>query len=71
MSTKLMIAMEDSVLMIESSRTGWKKIHECLKGTYPQCIISLVQNMVKERRNRAMNKGPLLLRCTFLANTFV
>src|ERR671932_201229 len=38
MSTKLMIAMEDSVIMIESSKTGWKKIHESLKGTHPQCI---------------------------------
>jgi hypothetical protein len=38
MSTKLMIAMEDSVLTFESSKTGWKKIHESLKGTHPQCI---------------------------------
>jgi photosystem II stability/assembly factor-like uncharacterized protein len=33
-----MIAMEDSVIMIESSKTGWKKIHESLKGTHPQCV---------------------------------
>jgi photosystem II stability/assembly factor-like uncharacterized protein len=33
-----MIAMEDSVIMIESSKTSWKKIHESLKGTHPQCI---------------------------------
>jgi len=33
-----MIAMEDSVIMIESSKTGWKKVHESLKGTYPQCV---------------------------------
>ncbi|HZI70010.1 MAG TPA: hypothetical protein VFD60_02505 [Nitrososphaeraceae archaeon] len=38
MSTKLMIAMEDSVIMIESSKTGWKKTYETLKGTRPQCI---------------------------------
>jgi photosystem II stability/assembly factor-like uncharacterized protein len=38
MSTKLMIAMEDSVIMIESSKTGWKKTYESLKGTDPQCI---------------------------------
>src|SRR5919202_25623 len=38
MSTKLMIAMEDSVIMIESSKTGWKKIYESLKGSHPQCI---------------------------------
>src|SRR5919202_5523248 len=38
MSTKLMIAMEDSVIMIESSKTSWKKIHESLKVTHPQCI---------------------------------
>ena len=38
MSTKLMVAMEDSVIMVESSNTGWKKIHESLKGTHPQCI---------------------------------
>ena len=38
MSTKLMVAMEDSVIMIESSKSGWKKSCESLKGTYPQCI---------------------------------
>jgi len=38
MSTKLMIAMEDSVLMFESSNAGWKKIHESLRGTHPQSI---------------------------------
>jgi photosystem II stability/assembly factor-like uncharacterized protein len=38
MTTKLLIAMEDSVLMFESSKTGWKKAHESLKGTHPQCI---------------------------------
>jgi hypothetical protein len=38
MSTKLMIAMEDSIIMIESSKTGWKKLRESLKGTHPQCI---------------------------------
>ena len=37
-STKLMIAMEDSVIAFESSKTGWKKIYESLKGTHPQCI---------------------------------
>ena len=31
--------MEDSVLTFESSKTGWKKVYESLKGTYtPQCI---------------------------------
>ena len=38
MSTKLMVAMEHSVLMFESSRTGWKKAYESLKGTHPQCV---------------------------------
>jgi photosystem II stability/assembly factor-like uncharacterized protein len=38
MTTKLMIAMENSVLMFESSNTGWKKPYESLKGTHPQCI---------------------------------
>lgn len=38
MSTKLMVAMEDSVVMFESSKTGWKKAYESLKGTHPQCI---------------------------------
>ncbi|MFL6409095.1 MAG: glycosyl hydrolase [Nitrososphaeraceae archaeon] len=37
MSTKLMVAMEDSVLLFESSKTGWKKVYEALKGTHPQC----------------------------------
>ena len=38
MSTKLMIAMEDSVMMIESSKACWKKVYESLRGTHPQCI---------------------------------
>jgi hypothetical protein len=33
-----MVAMEHSVLMFESSRTGWKKAYESLKGTHPQCV---------------------------------
>ena len=37
MTTKLLIAMQNSVLTLESSKTNWK-IHECLKGTQPQCI---------------------------------
>ncbi|MGA9172171.1 MAG: hypothetical protein WBZ20_18690 [Nitrososphaeraceae archaeon] len=35
--TKLMIAMQDSLLLFESSRTGWKT-RESLKGTSPQCV---------------------------------
>ena len=38
MTTKLLIAMEDSVLMVECSNTGWKKVYKSLKGTHPQCI---------------------------------
>ena len=38
MPTKLMIAMEDSVITLESSKTGWKKPYESLKGTHPQCV---------------------------------
>ena len=37
MTTKLLIAMQDLVLTLEFSKTNWK-IHECLKGTHPQCI---------------------------------
>jgi hypothetical protein len=39
MTMKLLIAMQDSVLTLESSKTktNWK-IRECLKGTHPQCI---------------------------------
>jgi photosystem II stability/assembly factor-like uncharacterized protein len=33
-----MIAMEDSVIMIESSKTGWKKVRESLRGIHPQCV---------------------------------
>ena len=33
-----MIAMQDSVLTFESSKNGWKKTYESLKGTHPQCI---------------------------------
>ncbi len=39
MSTKLMVAMEYSILMVESSKTGWKKTYESLRGTHPQCVI--------------------------------
>jgi hypothetical protein len=41
MTTKLLIAMQDSVLTLEYSKTktNWK-IHECLKGTHPQYISS-------------------------------
>ncbi len=38
MTTMLFIAMEDAVLTFESSKTGWKKANESLKGTHPQCI---------------------------------
>jgi hypothetical protein len=38
MSTMLMIAMEDSVLMFEPSNTGWKKVYESLRGSHPQSI---------------------------------
>ncbi|HYY40926.1 MAG TPA: hypothetical protein VE692_06720, partial [Nitrososphaera sp.] len=38
-TTILMIAMQDSVLTFESSKSGWKKkTYESLKGTHPQCI---------------------------------
>ena len=36
-ATKLVIAMQDSLLLFESSKTGWKT-RECLKGTSPQCV---------------------------------
>lgn len=39
MSTKLMISMPNSLLMLESSKTGWKKkTHQFSEGTHPQCI---------------------------------
>lgn len=38
MTTKmLMIAMQDSLLTVESSKNGWIS-HESLKGTDPQCV---------------------------------
>ena len=37
MTTKIFVAMQDSVLILESSEANWKT-HECLKGTHPQCI---------------------------------
>jgi photosystem II stability/assembly factor-like uncharacterized protein len=37
MTTKLWIAMQNSVLTLESSKNGWNK-HESLKGTHPWCI---------------------------------
>jgi hypothetical protein len=36
--TKLMVAMEDSLLTFESSKTRWKKIYESLKRTHPQSV---------------------------------
>jgi photosystem II stability/assembly factor-like uncharacterized protein len=36
--TILVAAMQDSILTLESSKTGWKKKTESLKGTSPQCI---------------------------------
>jgi photosystem II stability/assembly factor-like uncharacterized protein len=36
-STKLMVAMPNSLLMLESSNTGWSKTKETLKGSHPQC----------------------------------
>lgn len=39
MTTKLLVAMQNSLLTIESSNNnGWKKRHESLKGLSPQCV---------------------------------
>jgi photosystem II stability/assembly factor-like uncharacterized protein len=39
MSTRLMIAMPNSLLTFESSKEGWKKkTHQFSEGTHPQCI---------------------------------
>ncbi len=35
--TIIIAAMQDSLLSIESSKTGWKT-HESLRGTHPQCL---------------------------------
>jgi hypothetical protein len=35
--TTIIAAMQDSLLTLESSKTGWK-LHESLKGTSPQCV---------------------------------
>ena len=32
-----MLAMQDSLLTVESSKNGWIS-HESLKGTHPQCV---------------------------------
>jgi hypothetical protein len=37
MTTKIFVAMQDSFLILESSKANWKT-HESLKGTHPQCI---------------------------------
>ena len=37
MTTKILMAMQDSVLTLESSKTRWH-IGTSLKGTHPQCI---------------------------------
>ena len=35
--TSIIAAMQDSLLLIESSKTAWKT-HECLKGSHPQSV---------------------------------
>jgi hypothetical protein len=35
--TSIIAAMQDSLLLIESSKTGWKS-HEYLKGSHPQSV---------------------------------
>ena len=35
--TIIIAAMQDSLLSIESSKTGWKT-HESLRETHPQCL---------------------------------
>ena len=35
--TSIIAAMQDSLLLIESSKTGWKS-YESLKGSHPQCV---------------------------------
>ena len=35
--TSILAAMQDSLLLIESSKTGWKT-HESLKGCHPQSV---------------------------------
>ena len=35
--TSIVAAMQDSLLLIESSKTGWKT-HEVLKGSHPQSV---------------------------------
>jgi|GEM_PF-3820372 len=37
-TTILVAAIQDSLLIVESSNDGWKKIHEPSKGTSPQCV---------------------------------
>jgi photosystem II stability/assembly factor-like uncharacterized protein len=37
MATKLLIAMQDSILTLESSKTSWKT-RDSMRGTHPQCI---------------------------------
>jgi hypothetical protein len=37
MTKKLLIAMQDSVITLESSKTSWN-IRDSLRGTHPQCI---------------------------------
>lgn len=38
MSTKLMVAMPNPLLKLESSKTGWSKTKETLRGIHPRCI---------------------------------
>ena len=35
--TSIIAAMQDSLLLIESSKTGWKT-HESLKGCHPESV---------------------------------
>src|ERR671920_665177 len=42
--TTLIAGLQDSLLLLESSKMGWKT-HECLKGTHPQSIAFDPQNL--------------------------
>jgi hypothetical protein len=41
--SSIIAAMQDSLLLIESSKTGWK-IHESLKGSHPQSVTFETRN---------------------------
>jgi hypothetical protein len=77
--TSIIAAMQDSLLLIESSKSGWKS-HESLKGNHPQCVTFDTQNpnhvycetfgksdrTFYEKRGHTYSQQAVIMSCTLL-----